>query len=338
MYGLAPKVKGRKVFMKNGNGTVSVIIPVYNREMYIQECIDSVLAQSYHNVEIIIVDDGSSDRTYEICKNLAANEPRIKLFQGEHCGVSAARNKAIDEATGEFLFFLDSDDVIYPTLLEAFVSAMYKTGADMGGTHVAFISESHWEKVRQKISAPLDAIETFYQNHLDTVNTLFHGPSVFGCIGGTMLRRDLIGETRFRTDLFIGEDFYFLYENLIKGATSVGTEKKWYYARHHANNISGNYGFDGFWTRFLRRKLVWENEEKLGRTEYVNIQKRDAFGCFWRCYSKINTFSEDAKKMRKVLREYKKELLPAFSTKVKLFYFLHAYFPLASFLYLKIKK
>lgn len=227
--------------------------------------------------------------------------------------------------------------MIYPLLLETLVSAMYKTGAEMAGTHVAFVSEALWERVRKRISPPFVSIETFYQNHLETVDNLFHGPSVFGCIGGTMFRRDFVGETRFRTDLFIGEDFYFLYENLVKGASSVGTENKFYYARGHANNTSWDYGFVGFWTRFLRRKLVWENEEKLGRTEYVNIQKGDAFDCFCRCYPKNKLFSTDSRKMRKVLREYTKLMLPAFSVKEKMLYISYAYFPLINYLYFKIK-
>ncbi len=324
--------------MTIADGKISMIIPVYNREAYIQECIDSVLAQSYQNFEIVIVDDGSSDRTYEICKELATKEPRIRLFSMGHCGVSAARNKAIDEASGEFLFFLDSDDVIYPSLLEALVSAMQQTGADMAGTGVVSVSEQHWEKVRQRIAAPVDLIETYFQNNDAAVEALFGGTSVFGCIGGSMVRRDLVGQTRFRTDLFIGEDFYFLYENLIKGASCVGTVKKWYYVRNHTNNLSWNYSFDGFWTRFLRRKLVWETEEKFGRTENVNRQKRDALGCFWRCHSKNKLFSSDSRKMRKVLRQYRKTVFPALTGKAKMLYFAVLYFPLIAHLLLKIKK
>ena len=82
--------------METINGLISVITPVYNRELYIEECINSVLAQSYQKFEIIIVDDGSTDKTYEICRSLALNDDRIKLFAANHGGVSAARNRAIE--------------------------------------------------------------------------------------------------------------------------------------------------------------------------------------------------------------------------------------------------
>ncbi len=84
---------------------ISVIIPVYNREKVIEECIDSVFAQSYQNFEIVIVDDGSTDSTLQICKRLAEKDERIKLFVAGHGGVSAARNIALDKATANTFSF-----------------------------------------------------------------------------------------------------------------------------------------------------------------------------------------------------------------------------------------
>lgn len=106
--------------------TVSVIISVYNRENYIEECLLSVLEQSHKDFEIVLVDDGSTDNTLAICEALAEKEPRIKIIKGEHKGVSAARNLALDNAIGEYLFFLDSDDTIHPLLLEALVDGAEK--------------------------------------------------------------------------------------------------------------------------------------------------------------------------------------------------------------------
>ena len=316
---------------------VSVIIPVYNRENVIEECLNSVFAQSYQNFEIIIVDDGSSDGTYKICERLAAKDERIKLFAAKHGGVSAARNLALEKSDGEYVFFIDSDDVIYPLLLETLVDGMKNTGAQIGGTNVVGVAEKNWQKVCERLAEVTERAEIAFNTHEETLEAVFCQKSPLGCIGGVMIRSDLIGDTRFMTDLFIGEDFYFIYENLIKNASSVFLDKKWYYVRYHKTNSSWNYNYDGFLTRFRRRELVWKSEESFGRTKYANIQKRDAFSCYTTCFRKNDSSSSDVKKMIKTMKEDRSELLPAFSLKQKVIYFLYVYFPSIARLLFKAK-
>ena len=317
---------------------VSVIIPVYNRENVIEECVNSVFAQSYQDFEIVIVDDGSTDGTYEICKGLAAKDERIKLFASEHGGVSAARNIALDEASGEYVFFLDSDDVIYPLILETLVFGMKNSDASISGSRIASVSEARWEKVRERISETPVSGEAQYVTNEEALWAIFHSNSPLSCIGGVMMKKEFIGDTKFKTDLFIGEDYYFIYENLIKGASCVFLEPKWYYVRNHNNNSSWNYTFDGFWTRFFRRELVWKSEAALGREEFANIQKRDAFSCFITCVRRNRPYSLDSKKMRKVIKQYKKEIYPALLGKARVMCFLYLYFPATSAILLKKRK
>lgn len=309
------------------DNVVSVIIPVYNREHTIVECIQSVLAQTYQAFEIVLIDDGSSDRTVELCREYEKNDPRIRLLCSGHGGVSAARNLGLEAAAGTYLFFLDSDDVIHPALLEALVDAMNRSGAEMGGTCVRNVSQKQWLNLSQAIAADCGPGETTFYSHEDTVRAVFQGKTPLNMIGGVMMRRDLVGDTRFRKDLFIGEDYYFVYENLIKGASSVFLKQTWYYGRLHDGNISRNFGFDGFWTRFLRRKLVWESEEALGRPENAIREKRSAFGCFIKCLKAGDLHGEDSAKMRSVMKEYKAALLPAFTLGGKISYYLAIYCP-----------
>ncbi len=304
---------------------VSVIVPVYNRETVIEECLNSVFAQSYQNFEIIIVDDGSSDGTYKMCEQLAAKDSRIRLFAAEHGGVSAARNLALEKANGECVFFLDSDDVIYPLLLETLVEGMKSTGAGIGGTNVVGVAEKNWHRVHERLEKATERAETAFKTHEETLEAVFCGNSPLDCIGGVMMRRDLIGDTKFRADLFIGEDFYFIYENLIKGVDCVFLDKKWYYVRHHETNSSWNYTYDGFWTRFYRRELVWKSEEAFGRTKYANLQKLSAFGCFRDCLLKQEKGSNDEKRMIQKVKKYRKELFKAFGFKLKVSYLLLVY-------------
>ena len=91
---------------------ISIIVPIYKVEKYLSRCIDSILAQTYKNLEIILVDDGSPDKCPEICDKYAKEDSRIKVIHKKNGGVSSARNAGLDVATGKYIFFVDSDDII----------------------------------------------------------------------------------------------------------------------------------------------------------------------------------------------------------------------------------
>lgn len=101
---------------------VSVIVPVYRAEKYLKECIESILSQTYQNIELILVDDGSTDTSPSICDAYAADDERVRVFHKENGGVSSARNLGLEKARGEYIVFVDSDDKAYPTLIERLIS------------------------------------------------------------------------------------------------------------------------------------------------------------------------------------------------------------------------
>lgn len=110
---------------------ISVIVPAYNAEKWLERCVRSALAQTYGEVEIIIVDDGSADGTRTLADRLAAEEARTRVVHRLNGGLSAARNTGIENARGEMLYFLDSDDYIAPDALETLYARMIETGAPM---------------------------------------------------------------------------------------------------------------------------------------------------------------------------------------------------------------
>lgn len=105
-------------------GMISIIVPIYNVEKYLTACIDSILASSYRDFELILVDDGSPDDCGRICDEYAAKDSRIKVIHQENQWVSAARNAGLKAATGEYIAFVDSDDVIHPRMLEVLHDAI----------------------------------------------------------------------------------------------------------------------------------------------------------------------------------------------------------------------
>ena len=97
---------------------VSVIVPVYNVRPYLEECLESVVSQTYHNLEILVIDDGSTDGSGEICDRFAENDSRIRVVHQKNKGLGAARNVGLDLATGSVVSFLDSDDAFLPDAIE----------------------------------------------------------------------------------------------------------------------------------------------------------------------------------------------------------------------------
>ena len=320
------------------NQLVSIILPVYNRKNLLPDCMTSIFAQTHQQLQIIIIDDGSTDGTAELCHAYAQQDPRVMVLTGSHKGVSAARNLGLDAATGKYLFFLDSDDVIHPALIETLYQAMERTGATMGGSPVINISERQWAVVPSLIAQQKKPDEVTFHDYQETIYNFYHGKTPFGVIGSTMLRRDFVGQTRFSTELFIGEDYYFLYQNLIKGASSIFLKNKWYYCRIHGGNSSFSYHYDGFWTRFLRRKLVWESEITLGRPENANKEKHSTFMAYLACLQKNQMSKSEEKKMCTIMRQHRKDILPALNLPRKLRFYLTVYFPWTHRIYCRIFK
>lgn len=97
---------------------ISVIVPVYNVEQYLRQCLDSILNQTYQEIEVLLINDGSTDTSDEICREYAERDNRIRYFVKENGGLSDARNYALDRATGEYVTFVDSDDFLMEQALE----------------------------------------------------------------------------------------------------------------------------------------------------------------------------------------------------------------------------
>lgn len=110
---------------------ISVIVPVYNVEKYLENCLNSIINQTYKNLEIILVNDGSLDNSGTICDDYAKRDSRIKVIHQKNCGVSAAKNNGLKEATGELISFIDSDDTIEPNFYEILYNSLIKTNSDI---------------------------------------------------------------------------------------------------------------------------------------------------------------------------------------------------------------
>ena len=120
---------------------VSIIIPVYNVAQYLDKCMESVLSQSYHNTEVLLVDDGSTDGSGALCDGWAKKDPRIEVLHKKNGGLSDARNAGLDAAHGEYLVFVDSDDYIADDMVQKLYDALKKNNADMSICNICYVDE-----------------------------------------------------------------------------------------------------------------------------------------------------------------------------------------------------
>lgn len=162
--------------------TISVIIPVYNVEAYLKKCVDSVLAQTYRSIEVILVDDGSPDRCGAMCDDYARENPHVRVIHKKNGGLSAARNAGLDAASGQYIAFVDSDDYVAPEMLERLREAAVKTQAELVICDCCMVNETGEEEVLPPLSAgvytPRQAVEAmeadpFYWRHVTAWNRLY---------------------------------------------------------------------------------------------------------------------------------------------------------------------
>lgn len=134
--------------MNQDKELVSIIIPAYNVEKYIERCLHSITGQTYQAIEIIVVDDGSTDSTGEILDRYAISDSRMKVIHTKNGGVSAARNIGLENAGGEFLSFVDADDLVAPHYIERLMEILQITGTDISTCCAVDVSENsvseHW--------------------------------------------------------------------------------------------------------------------------------------------------------------------------------------------------
>ena len=184
---------------------ISVIIPVYNAERTLHQCVNTILSQEYRNFELLLIDDGSNDSSPAICDEYAEKDSRVQVFHKPNGGVSSARNLGLDNAQGEWITFIDSDDYITGGYLEGVVGCEedilikeYKSFTPNG-----YIRSRNVEEMDK-----ITGIKSFLNHYI--TDTILRGP-VF-----KFYKRSLIGELRFLHDMKIGEDAYFVFRYLAK--------------------------------------------------------------------------------------------------------------------------
>lgn len=190
---------------------VSIIIPVYNLENYIENCLNSIINQTYGNLEIICVDDGSKDRSGEIIKAMAEKDSRIIYIRQENAGVSAARNNGLDNAKGDYIMFADGDDYMHFQAVEILVRCIEEKQCNMifALNKATFKTDEEMNMISQYNFTKIDS-DTLFENGTDRA------------VWNKIFRKDVLNDLRFPVGFANGEDFNYMLRLFYKCGDNLG--------------------------------------------------------------------------------------------------------------------
>lgn len=294
---------------------ISVIVPVYNAEKYIGRCIESILNQTLTDLELILIDDGSPDNCGVICDAYAVKDNRVRVFHQENRGVSAARNIGIDNAQGEYITFVDSDDYIEPYALEILYHDIVFYNADISCAHG-----------RAKYSNATEALEKskhiiWRDNDAIKKSLLDNGATYSSC--RKLYRNEFIGDTRFVEGRKIHEDSFFVFCCCLKKPVFVLRNAYIYHYRNNPDSASHAPFSDKFLDilYFANQKQELINKyfpelqaEANNMVVKANLSMLNLF-----CRTNDKKYKKDIKQCIKTVKKLKKYFVPVIPIDKKMF-------------------
>ena len=214
---------------------ISVIVPIHNTSKYLTKCINSITNQTYKNLEIILIDDGSTDNSLEICKILEKTDDRITVIHQENIGLSETRNKGMDLATGEYICFIDSDDYIDNNMFETLLKEIEKTNADVceGSFYI------HMKNGRLIDASVEQKGIKYVENKLDLINA-YSNATILIPAWDKLYRLSSIKNIKFDKNCF-KEDSDYIYKLCMAEKTFALVDKPFYhYVKRKSTSITGN--------------------------------------------------------------------------------------------------
>lgn len=217
---------------------ISVIIPIYNTGNYLEKCVNSVINQTYKNLEIILVNDGSTDNSNEICENFKKEDSRIIYINKKNTGVSDSRNLAINKSSGEYILFVDSDDYIEDTMIESLYNDIKKYDADLACCE--YVSKNRKQQLK-------------LLNKNEMLSVILKEKGTSGYIWDKLYKTSIIKNEKilFDKEIYICEDMLFNARYIEKANKFIWTNKQLYNYIYRPNSVL-NQEFNQKWNTILK--------------------------------------------------------------------------------------
>ena len=283
---------------------ISIIVPVYNVEPYLRQCLDSVVNQNYQNIEIILVDDGSPDHCGEICDEYARNDSRIIVIHQENAGLSAARNAALDIAHGEYIMFVDSDDWVEPTFCEKALEMVleHKVEIVIVGYNSAYLNKS----IPRVTHTPriLDRTEAIRHMVLDDE------PSIVNAVWNKIYHKRLFQNIRFPLGM-IAEDGAVQYRLLYTTPKIYVFDQCLYHYRKRMYSLAGSIAIHNLKTQCHVFQVFYERllfiKEKLPDPEIIKQQTLNLTQRIIKNRSRLNKTIPEEQRFHDLMTSFLKE-------------------------------
>ena len=274
---------------------ISVIVPVYNVEAYLERCVESILQQTYAHFELILINDGSTDSSGQICDHLASQYENIKVYHIENAGVSNARNMGIQLATGSWVTFIDSDDFVTQDYLATLASAVE-------GLNVGFvIAPLHHIKNGIVTDIPPHSGKTELWSTEETMKELLMTTRTSFFPVAKLFNRDLLAYEKFNTNYHLAEDALFLTELLLKTRCScVFIDKPVYYYDHREGSTTTSVNRYVFDTIEVYQQIIAQVSQSFPNLKYELINRE--------CWSYITVYDKIIFTSREEYQKEKAEL------------------------------
>ena len=274
---------------------ISVIVPVYNVEDYLERCVESILQQTYAHFELILINDGSTDSSGQICDHLASQYGNIKAHHIENAGVSNARNMGIQLATGSWVTFIDSDDFVTQDYLTTLASAVE-------GVNVGFvIAPLHHIKNGIVTDLPPHSGKTELWSTEETMKELLMTTRTSFFPVAKLFKRDLLADEKFNTNYHLAEDALFLTELLLKTrCSSVFIDKPVYYYDHREGSATTSVNQHVFDTIEVYKQIIAQVSQAFPNLKYELINRE--------CWSYITVYDKIIFTSREEYQKEKAEL------------------------------
>ncbi|WP_247940970.1 glycosyltransferase family 2 protein [Streptococcus oralis] len=274
---------------------ISVIVPVYNVEAYLERCVESILQQTYTHFELILINDGSTDSSGQICDQLASQYENIKVYHIENAGVSNARNMGIQLATGSWVTFIDSDDFVTKDYLATLASAVE-------GVNVGFvIAPLHHIKNGIVTDLPSHSGKTELWSTEETMKELLMTTRTSFFPVAKLFKRDLLADEKFNTNYHLAEDALFLTELLLKTRCScVFIDKPVYYYDHREGSATTSVNRHVFDTIEVYQQIIAQVSQAFPNLKYELINRE--------CWSYITVYDKIIFTSREEYQKEKAEL------------------------------
>jgi len=219
--------------------TVSMIVPLYNGERFLDAALDSVAAQTFGDFECICIDDGGKDRSAEIVGRRAASDPRFRLVRQENVGVATTRNRGIDLARGEYVAFLDQDDLLHPQFLEFLLAAIRRHDADMAACRSQDFFSDDGPGDRLAPVAPCDGSDD-YASREPMEDYLYRTSStpLMHSVWARLYRKSSIAGCRFPDGMYGADDYVFTMRTLSAASSFCAVPSTLHFHRSHQDNVT----------------------------------------------------------------------------------------------------